>query len=193
MTYPKKITDRLNDLRYAATGGEGGGRAVAVNFACGSAIQFEISIDHENAKVDRISYRSNGCGFMLASAEMLAESVSLKKLGDLNGLSSDKFYTTVRSELDLIADGRDACFDAVIAGLRGAFADHRSRQVEEFRGESALICTCFAVTEQTVIDAIQKKGLTTIDDVTNACGAGGGCGSCRMLIDEMLSTSGFGK
>jgi NifU-like protein len=81
---------------------------------------------------------------------------------------------------------RRQCADIAIEALHAAFAHLRSRRIEEFTGEKALICTCFGVSEETIETNIRVRHLKTVDDVADACNAGSGCGSCRMLIDEML-------
>jgi NAD(P)H-nitrite reductase large subunit len=55
-----------------------------------------------------------------------------------------------------------------------------------FRGEKALVCTCFGVTEETIDEALQISAVQTVEDVTSLCRAGGGCGACTMMIQEML-------
>jgi NAD(P)H-nitrite reductase large subunit len=57
---------------------------------------------------------------------------------------------------------------------------------DEWNGDEALICTCFFVSEQTIEREIKQGGLTTVREVTAACNAGGGCGSCQPLIVEIL-------
>jgi NifU-like protein len=59
---------------------------------------------------------------------------------------------------------------------------------EEWGGEEALICTCFFVSERTIEREILSRGLQTVSDVTRVCSAGGGCGSCHQLIQEILDT-----
>ena len=46
--------------------------------------------------------------------------------------------------------------------------------------------TAFHVPERTIEREIQARSLTTVAEVTRACNAGGGCGSCHQLIQEML-------
>jgi NifU-like protein len=107
--------------------------------------------------------------------------VSGKKLADLHGLDHEGLST-----IGGIARERESCVAAATAALRNAFADFRSRQIEEFRAEKALICTCFGVTEESIESAIRSSGLRTVDEVSSTTNAGSGCGSCRMLIQEML-------
>ena len=47
------------------------------------------------------------------------------------------------------------------------------------------VCVCFAVTDSQVQDAIDG-GASTRAEVTRACRAGGDCGSCHGMIDQML-------
>jgi bacterioferritin-associated ferredoxin len=47
------------------------------------------------------------------------------------------------------------------------------------------VCVCRAVTDKQVKAAI-RAGATTVDAVERACGAGGDCGGCQGMIDEMI-------
>jgi len=70
--------------------------------------------------------------------------------------------------------------------LQDAFADFRAFQIEEFTGEKALICTCFSVSEDTIENLVKENSLETVEEVTDACNAGGGCGSCQPLVQEII-------
>lgn len=48
-----------------------------------------------------------------------------------------------------------------------------------------IVCHCKVVTSREIDRAI-ADGAECIDDVADACGAGGGCGACRGFIDEMI-------
>jgi NifU-like protein len=119
---------------------------------------------------------------MVAAAEIVCEFLAGKGLGDLKGLT-DREMLSALGTIDL---DRSACVNSSISAARRAFADFRSRQIEEFRGEKALICTCFGVTEDRIEASIRESGLQTVAQVGDATNAGTGCGSCRMLIEEML-------
>ena len=123
---------------------------------------------------------------MLAAADAIAEHVSGKDLTDLHGLADAELKKTIQKGLGEFPATRRECTAACIEALRAAFAHYRTKQIEEFRGEKALVCTCFGVTEETVEDLIVKNTLTIVDEVTDLCKAGSGCGSCRPLIQEML-------
>ncbi len=48
------------------------------------------------------------------------------------------------------------------------------------------ICQCYQVKESTIRSCIESGNLTTIEEVTEACEAGGGCHSCHILIDLFI-------
>jgi bacterioferritin-associated ferredoxin len=51
------------------------------------------------------------------------------------------------------------------------------------------LCHCMAVTDRTV-DAVIAAGARTVDDVTDLCAAGGGCGSCHQVLQACLDAAG---
>lgn len=189
VAYPDKIETRLACLAHTGVAAAGGNAVgTDANFACGSFIRYRLTIDTDLKQVLAAGFTSNGCGYMLAAADVIAEYVTGKGLGDLHGLSDAELRSYVDRSLGEIAADRVDCVMACMSALHGAFTDHRSRQVEEFRGEKALICTCFGVTEETIEYLVASRSLTSVDEVTNACDAGGGCGSCRMLIEEIIGS-----
>lgn len=58
--------------------------------------------------------------------------------------------------------------------------DARVNEAEE------IICQCHQVSESTIRSCIASKNLQTIEQVTQACEAGGGCHSCHILIELFL-------
>lgn len=184
MVYPKEINARVSRLRHARVLDGPNAVATAGNFSCGSFVRFAIAI--ESRVVAAASFSSNGCAFTLAAADELADYVTGKDLSDLHGLAEGELSKYIGSRLGEFPIDRSDCAASCIEALRTAFANHRARQIEEFQGEKALICTCFGVSEDTVETLIAKNSLTTVDQVARECNAGSGCGSCRMLIHEML-------
>jgi NAD(P)H-nitrite reductase large subunit len=76
------------------------------------------------------------------------------------------------------------CREVARSALRNALAAFRQRQLDEIGGEVHLVCTCFGVTEE----AIERCGATNVESVGRLTNAGTGCGSCRMLIDEIVGS-----
>ncbi|MHA6323694.1 molybdopterin-dependent oxidoreductase [Roseivivax sp. CAU 1753] len=49
-----------------------------------------------------------------------------------------------------------------------------------------VLCSCFGVGVNTIVDAIECQGLMSVDQIGAALGAGSNCGSCRPEIAELL-------
>lgn len=184
--YPKKIRDRLDAIKYVAKpiNQNAGGRDA--NFACGSSVSFSLFIDPSSRTVVSEASRTNGCGYMAAAADVLLDAVAGRTLTELHGLDEGELTSVVRQNLGNIELSRAGCIETCIAALHATFADFRFRRIEEFQGEKALVCTCFGVTEETIEQQIDELGLESVGEVADVCNAGSGCGSCRMLIQEML-------
>ncbi len=84
--------------------------------------------------------------------------------------------------------GREHCPKLACDALLAAIREYSDAAREDWIGDEALICTCFFVAERTIEREIASRGLTTVAEVTRACSAGGGCGSCHQLIQEILDT-----
>ncbi len=171
----------LQRTRAAEIDAEG----VAANFSCGSYVKYYLEVD-DAGKILAADISSNGCGYMVAAADLLAEYVSGRDLRELHGLRGSELRSLIiEDQGELPADRKDCAWSSIEA-LTSAFSDLRSRRIEEFRGDKALICTCFGVSEEQIETLIGSQKLETVEDVAMACNAGSGCGSCRMLIQELL-------
>lgn len=47
------------------------------------------------------------------------------------------------------------------------------------------VCSCHAVTDRTV-DAVIASGATTVEQITERCGAGGTCSGCWPELERLL-------
>jgi bacterioferritin-associated ferredoxin len=47
------------------------------------------------------------------------------------------------------------------------------------------VCHCMAVSDRTVRAAV-SSGASTVEDITDMCHAGGGCGGCHSILQSML-------
>ena len=74
-----------------------------------------------------------------------------------------------------------------LEGLRAAIAVHRGELAEADEELDPLLCRCHGIPEETVRQSIQVMGLTEVQGVVDATGAGTGCGSCRADIPRLLA------
>lgn len=52
---------------------------------------------------------------------------------------------------------------------------------------SKIICNCNSVTKGTILDAIQREGLTTVEEIKKCTKASSSCGGCKPLVADLLS------
>lgn len=189
--YPPKISERFIAPTGAGSVDGANAQGTSASFLCGSFVKISLRIDEKSSVIESARFTTNGCGFMVAAAETLTAWLAGSELADLHGLREDELHAYIVRELDEFPGERVQCMTVVFEALRSALAEYRIRRVEEFSGEKALICTCFGVTEETIVDAIEKNHLTDVESVTAICRAGSGCGSCRMLIAELIDGRGL--
>nr|WP_246771425.1 (2Fe-2S)-binding protein [Aeromonas hydrophila] len=53
-------------------------------------------------------------------------------------------------------------------------------------GESRLICSCLRVSEQRIVDAIVRQGVSELAGLQALLGCGSNCGTCLPEIDKLL-------
>lgn len=121
---------------------------------------------------------------MLAAADVLASGFEGRLLTELHSLTEEP-WTLLLDRLSVFPSEREHCAVTVIDALKDAFSELRRSRIEEFAGEKALVCTCFGVTEA-VVELNVKQGADTVELVGQKCRAGTGCGSCQMMISEII-------
>lgn len=99
----------------------------------------------------------------------------------VTGLTTAEAATLGTEASTCAALARDALVDAI--------REYSNAAHDDWSGDEALICTCFFISERTIEREINSRGLTTVAEVTRACNAGAGCGSCHQLIQEILGTN----
>ena len=184
--YPEKINAKIRQPKYAGTLTDSNGNGTSASFVCGTFVRFFLQIETGAKRIVEARYKTSGCGFVAAAAEVLCAHIAGKKLFELHGLDKNILQTEIENQLGKFPAERAHCLKICLDALQSAFADFRAAQIEEFTGEQAMICTCFSVSEETIGNLIQRKSLSTVEEVTAHCNAGGGCGSCQPLIQDIL-------
>jgi NifU-like protein len=186
--YPPKVNARFRSPLNAVKARDANAVGTSASFECGSFVRMSLEIEKETRVIREARFQTNGCGYMIAAAETVAEFLFGRKLTDLHGLGPDEYEELLSDKLEDFPQSRRQCADIVFNALKNSLADYREYVLEEFTGEKALICTCFGVSEETIEAYISANSPNDVSDVTEACRAGGGCGSCRMLIQEMIDS-----
>lgn len=182
--YPKKINSRFQNPRNSGNTSEENAVGTNAAISCGAFLRIGLKIDPETKEICDAAFTTNGCGYLMAAADLLTETLAGLKLTGLEGFGS--LQEIIIADLGPFPESRHHCLELALDALKDAFADFRARQVEEFIGEKALICTCFGVSEETLEEIIDTKHPETVDEVGELARAGTGCGSCQQLIREIL-------
>ena len=187
--YPEKISEKFHAPKNVGKAASANAFGTSATFVCGAILRLTLAIEINTKEILDARFQTNGCGFLIASADVLTEKIIGKRLVELHGLDKQKFQTEIEGELGTFESQRRHCLDLTYDALQNSFADFRLSQIEEFSGEKALICTCFGVSEETIEHLIKEKSLETVEEITDVCNAGGGCGSCQPLIQEILDAT----
>lgn len=184
--YPRKINKRFQGPTNPGLVEGANASGTAASFACGCFVRLSLAIEKDCKEIRAAKFQSNGCGYMIATADVVTERLVGRKLTELHGLAEDELDPQRTGELEQFPENRNQCSELVLDALKDALADYRESALEEFQGEKALICTCFGVSEETIGKCISENSIRRVADVTDLCRAGGGCGSCQILIEEMI-------
>lgn len=153
---------------------------LSASVICGGHVRFAIQVD-EAQVVSQAKFRAAGCTVLVASASLLTEQV-------IGKTTAEAAVIDLRDQLVGLEANREHCPKLACDALLAAIRDFSDAARDNWIGDEALICTCFFVSERTIENEITTRGLTTVADVTRVCNAGGGCGSCHQLIQEILDT-----
>ncbi len=182
--YPEPVTRLASDRTHAGSLPDRSASGRSVSFRCGVQVSFEIGI--EKGTLRSVGFTSNGCGWAVAAAECLARIVSGARLQDLHALKDA--VETLGGELGTVPEERSECVQLAVISLQKALAELREAKVREWAGDSALVCSCFGVSEDTIEEAATSGTAVTVEEIGELCSAGTGCGSCQPLILEILDS-----
>ena len=179
--YTDKVRDHFFNPRNVGEIEDPDGVGEVGSLACGDALKLTFKLD-ENGRIKDAKFKTFGCASAIASSSVLTElikglpleeaaKVTNKDIADyLGGLPEQKMHCSVM--------GREA--------LEAAIANYRSGGTKKHELEGNIVCTCFGVTDREIERVIRENDLTTVEEVTNYCKAGGGCGGCQGEIEKII-------
>ncbi len=185
--YTDKVLDHFRNPRNVGKVENPDGTGTVGSLACGDSLTLTFKLDADG-RIEDVKFQTFGCASAIASSSALtelikgktleeAEKITNKEIADfLGGLPEQKMHCSVM--------GREA-LDAAIHNYRTGETIVRDLKEEK------IICKCFGVSEDDIIKVVKENNLTTVDEVTHYCKAGGACGACRSdiqaVIDEILN------
>jgi NifU-like protein len=179
--YTDKVRDHFFNPRNVGEIEDADGVGEVGSLACGDALRLTFKLDKDGRIVDA-KFKTFGCASAIASSSVLTELIKGKTLDEalkvtnrdiaeyLGGLPEQKMHCSVM--------GREA--------LEAAIDNYRTGGTKKHELEGNVVCTCFGVTDKEIERVVRENGLTTVEQVTNYCKAGGGCGGCRGEIQKII-------
>jgi len=164
---------------------EPGAMSETGSLVCGAALRLTIKLDPDSFLITDAKFKATGCGYLIAAASVLTETlkeITIKEASTLPTLL-EKVFT---ERLGEFPSEKKHCALLCRDALGAAITAFRTSSQTEWVDDEALICTCFGVSERTIENVIETSSLQTVAQVTRACNAGGGCGSCQPLIEDIL-------
>jgi len=179
--YTDKLKDHFFNPRNVGEIENADGVGEVGSLACGDALKLMFKLD-DNGRITDAKFKTFGCASAIATSSVLTEMIKGLTLDEatkltnkdiaeyLGGLPEQKMHCSVM--------GREA--------LEAAIENYQSGGKEKHELEGNVICTCFGVTDKEIERVIRENNLTTVEEVTNYCKAGGGCGGCQGEIEKII-------
>ncbi len=190
--YSEKVMDHYRNPRNVGSIDNADAVGVAGSLTCGDQLKIYLKI--ENDIVVDAKFQTFGCGSAVASSSILTEMIIGKSVEDvrkitnkdiadeLGGLPPEKMHCSVMGYEALEDALKNYKNDGYIE-LDEILNEHNNTEKKE-----KIVCTCFQVTENLIWDAIKQNGLKTVEEVTNYTKAGGACGKCKSVIQDIIDT-----
>jgi len=151
------------------------------SIVAGDALRFYLKV--EEGRISQARFQVFNGGDQVASASAVTELAIGKTLDEAMALRP----TDVCHHLGGL-DPNDLPVQVWgLEGLRAAIAVHRGELPETDEDLDPILCRCHGIPEETVRQSIAVMGLTEVQGVVDATGAGTGCGSCRSDIPRLLA------
>jgi NifU-like protein len=179
--YTDKVREHFFNPRNVGEIPDADGIGEVGSLACGDALKLTFKLD-EKGNIKDVKFKTFGCASAIASSSALTEiikgmpleeaaKVTNKDIADyLGGLPEQKMHCSVM--------GREA--------LEAAIANYKGGAKKKHELEGRVVCVCFGVTEKEIERVIHENNLDSVEQVTNYCKAGGGCGGCKGEIEKII-------
>jgi NifU-like protein len=153
------------------------------SLACGDALTLMFKLDSED-RIDDVKFQTFGCASAIASSSVLTEMVKGMTLEEAAKVTN----RDIVNKLGGLPDQKMHCSVMGQEALEAAIQDYYTRKggTAPTIQKSQIVCTCFGVTDEEIRKVVGENDLTTVEEVTNFCKAGGGCGGCKERIAELV-------
>ena len=180
--YTEKVLDHFRNPRNVGTIENPDGVGTVGSLACGDALtlMFKLGADKRIAEV---KFKTFGCASAIASSSALTEMVVGKTVEEAERITNQQ----IAAYLGGLPEQKMHCSVMGREALEAAIHNYRTGEtvVRDLHDEK-ILCACFGVAENEVLRVVRENSLTTVEQITNFCKAGGGCGQCKPELQALL-------
>lgn len=186
--YSEKVMEHYRNPRNVGKIDDADAVGSAGSLACGDQLKIYLKI--KNGIVTDAKFQTFGCGSAVASSSILTEMIIGKPISEVKKITNKD----IADQLEGLPPEKMHCsvmgYEALEDALQGYedYQDLEDIRAEEQEKKEKIVCTCFGITENLIWDAIKQNGLTTVEEITNYTKAGGACGKCKGLIQDIIDT-----
>lgn len=185
--YSEKVMDHYRNPRNVGKIDDADAVGSAGSLACGDQLKIYLKI--KDGIVTDAKFQTFGCGSAVASSSILTEMIIGKPIAEVRKITNKD----IADQLEGLPPEKMHCsvmgYEALEDALQGYedYQDLEDIRADEEKKEK-IVCTCFGITENIIWDAIKQNGLTSVEEITNYTKAGGACGKCKGLIQDIIDT-----
>ena len=185
--YSEKVMDHYRNPRNVGKIDNADAVGIAGSLSCGDQLKIYLKI--ENGIVTDAKFQTFGCGSAVASSSILTEMIIGKSIEDVKKITNKD----IADQLGGLPPEKMHCSVMGYEALEDALKGYDNYQdLEDIRNDidkaEKIVCTCFGITENTIWDAIKENGIKTVEEITAYTNAGGACGKCKDLIQDIIDT-----
>ncbi len=179
--YTDKVMEHFTNPRNVGRVADYDGIGEVGSLACGDALTLTFKLD-KNGRIADVKFQTFGCASAIASSSVLTEIIKGMTLEEAEHVTNQD----IANRLGGLPEQKMHCSVMGQEALAAAIAYYRGKGKIPVEKHGRVVCTCFGVTDEEIRKVITENDLTTVEQVTNYCKAGGGCGGCKGEIEKIL-------
>ena len=179
--YSEKMMDHFRNPRNVGAIENPDGTATVGSLACGDALKFQFKLG-EDGRIAEAKFQTFGCASAIASSSALTEMVLGKTLEEAKKITN----ADIAEFLGGLPPQKMHCSVMGSEAMEAAIRNYETGENTDRNLEDEKLCTCYDVSENEIRRVITENSLTSVEEVVNFTKAGGGCGKCKVKIEEIL-------
>ena len=184
--YTDKVMDHFKNPRNVGEIKDADGTGQVGSLICGDALKLTIKVNKETEVIEDVKFKTFGCASAIASSSVLTEMAKGKTLNEALKITNKD----IAQALGSLPEEKMHCSVMGMEALDAAVKSYRQGGkpvIFEQEPGTNIICKCFNVSEQAIIQAIHTNNLKTVEDIIHFTKAGGACGQCKGEIQKILN------